>query len=238
VDSLESLRALAQEQYATFGGTGLYVAFFQGNKFDLEAWKQFISPFEGLCLTACGGFNCSSGHVCAWLVSAKEQEAVEPCTELAQRVGAWCVASSRVVSRGQPHPLDAWAAFIFMRARRETPCFLDPFCATVQALSEDLPEVTASRDFRSLKWCGTVYSFTSNQAPAVKMLVEAWRDGVPDVGDETLLQAIDPQAPPRKLADVFRGSPAWNTIIKAGVTKGTHRLTDPNKDSATAQIRP
>lgn len=81
-----------------------------------------------------------------------------------------------------------------------------------------------SPDFRSVNWFGTVYSFTGNQAAAVRVLWEAWEAGAPDVGDETLLSAVDPEAPPAKLAYVFNKHPAWGTLIVAGGSKGAHRL--------------
>lgn len=82
-----------------------------------------------------------------------------------------------------------------------------------------------STDFRSLKWRGRTYPFTAKQAPIVKLLYENWSQGTPDVGDETLLAAVDSEAPPPRLNSLFRGNPAWNTVIVAGATKGTHRLS-------------
>jgi hypothetical protein len=88
-------------------------------------------------------------------------------------------------------------------------------------------DVAHSIDFRSMRWSGTVYSFTANQAPVVRLLYEHWQGGTPDVGDETLLFSVDPEAPPARLSTLFRNHPAWGTMIVAGGSKGTHRLSTP-----------
>jgi hypothetical protein len=83
-----------------------------------------------------------------------------------------------------------------------------------------------SPDFRSVKWFGNDFGFTANQAAVVRVLWHAWAQGTPDVGDETVLAAVDEQAPPARLNTLFRDHPAWGTMIVAGTTKGTHRLTE------------
>jgi hypothetical protein len=101
----------------------------------------------------------------------------------------------------------------------------------LRSLAMDAPVPTArkidgqhSDDFRSIVWRGQSFSFTANQALVVRLLWQNYERCTPDVGDEALLNAIDPEAPPRKLTDVFRECAAWNTAIVAGETKGTHRL--------------
>jgi hypothetical protein len=84
-----------------------------------------------------------------------------------------------------------------------------------------------SDDFRSVKWLGVQYFFSANQAPVVRVLWEHWKRGTPDVGDTTLLSAVDPEAPPSRLNALFRNNSAWGTLIVPGETKGTHRLRDP-----------
>lgn len=91
----------------------------------------------------------------------------------------------------------------------------------------EVSSVRHSPDFRSVYWFGEPYSFTANQAPVVRMLYENWRAETFDVGDETLLAAVDSEAPPQRLSVLFRNSSAWNTMIVAGDTKGTHRLRQP-----------
>lgn len=88
--------------------------------------------------------------------------------------------------------------------------------------------VAHSTDFRSVRWFGTVYSFTSNQASVVRLLFDHWQAGTPDVGDETLLNSVDPEAPPARLNALFRAHPAWGTMIVSGGTKGVHRLSPPD----------
>lgn len=88
--------------------------------------------------------------------------------------------------------------------------------------------VAHSSDFRSIRWGGETYSFTERQAPVVEKLYEAWTNGAPDVGRETLLQAVDHAAPPSRLDNLFRDSLAWKTLIVQGGTRGTYRLKEPD----------
>jgi hypothetical protein len=82
-----------------------------------------------------------------------------------------------------------------------------------------------SRGFRTVKWFGTDYSFTANQAVVVKLLWEAWENGTPDVGQEDLRTEADIES---QLRHLFRDHPAWNRMIGPGKTKGTIRLHPPN----------
>lgn len=88
-----------------------------------------------------------------------------------------------------------------------------------------------SQDFRSGTWFGVEYSFTAQQAAAVRVLLAAFENGTPEVGGDTICLAIDEESPPNKLADVFRAKgkfhPAWNVMIVAGGTKGSYRLAAP-----------
>jgi hypothetical protein len=76
-------------------------------------------------------------------------------------------------------------------------------------------------------WYGADYTFTATQAAAVSQLWQAWQNGTPDVGDQTILESIGSQA--RRLLDLFRDGnemhPAWGTMIVDGGTKGAHRLS-------------
>lgn len=91
----------------------------------------------------------------------------------------------------------------------------------------DGEQPTHGPDFRSVKWFGSVYEFTAQQAACVKVLWEAWENGTPAVGDATVLETADSDA--ERLPLVFRNHPAWGTLIVEGQTKGTHRLADPPK---------
>jgi len=89
------------------------------------------------------------------------------------------------------------------------------------------PPPSHSPDFRSVNWYGVPYSFTANQAPAVRMLYEAYQSGAPEIGDDTLLAAIDPESQRDRLRDVFRDCDAWGTMIVEGSTRGSRRLARP-----------
>ena len=84
-----------------------------------------------------------------------------------------------------------------------------------------------SPDFRSVKWYGETYSFTASQAAVVRVLWEAWKQGTPDVGNQTLAAAVDEADKDRSVRDLFRDNPAWNSMIVAGGSKGSHRLAEP-----------
>ena len=83
-----------------------------------------------------------------------------------------------------------------------------------------------SPDFRSVRWFGKGYSFTGLQAAAVGVLWESWAKDAPEVGDAFLLAEANSES--KRLADIFKGHPAWNTIIAQGGTKGTRRLVAPS----------
>jgi hypothetical protein len=89
---------------------------------------------------------------------------------------------------------------------------------------QEQPEFTHSKDYRSVSWRGEQFSFSANQAAVIRELHEAWTNGTPELGHETLLQAVDKEAPPERLNVLFRGHPAWKTLIVDGKTKGSYRL--------------
>lgn len=82
-----------------------------------------------------------------------------------------------------------------------------------------------SVDFASVIWFGTSYAFTGSQARVVALLWRAWLDGVPNLRQETLLDAAGSVS--GRLANLFKGHPAWGTMIVPGAAKGTFRLADP-----------
>jgi hypothetical protein len=81
-----------------------------------------------------------------------------------------------------------------------------------------------SPDFRSVHWFGTDYTFTANQAACVKTLWQAWKNGTPGVGKETLLSDADART--ERVDHIFRDNPAWKTMICASA-KGVYRLCPP-----------
>jgi hypothetical protein len=89
------------------------------------------------------------------------------------------------------------------------------------------PRHTAhSEDFHSVSWYGQAYTFTHQQAAAVKLLWQAWENGTPDLGQAYLLEKIDSDG--SRLRDIFKGKdgmhPAWGTMIVES-KKGVFRLS-------------
>jgi hypothetical protein len=81
-----------------------------------------------------------------------------------------------------------------------------------------------SADFRSVHWFGADYTFTPTQAAVIRQLWEAWEDGTPGLGQETLLEGAGSTGD--RLRDVFRGSPAWGTLV-VPLGKGLFSLAPP-----------
>jgi hypothetical protein len=81
-----------------------------------------------------------------------------------------------------------------------------------------------SSDFRSAIWDDKQYSFTPTQAAIVRQLWEAMDNGMPDVGQETLLEGGGSQS--NKVGDLFRNHPAWGVMIRGGSSRGTFRLAE------------
>jgi len=89
---------------------------------------------------------------------------------------------------------------------------------------------THSDDFHSVIWFGTRYDFNATQSQVVRVLWENWEKGTPDVGKERLLEAIDPESRRDRVDTVFRGNPAWKTMIVPASRKGNYRLNEPKND--------
>lgn len=93
-------------------------------------------------------------------------------------------------------------------------------------------------DTRSGTWYGIECSFTPTQAPIVRLLLEAYEAGTPEVDAELLIgpgaftQAIrkvrdkKPSAA-KRVRDLFRRNPAWGKVIVPGTTRGTYHLKKP-----------
>jgi len=80
----------------------------------------------------------------------------------------------------------------------------------------------ASPGFRSVRWRGQRYTFSSRQAQAVQILHEAHQSGTPDVGQDHILEEVESRG--RRLRDLFKDHPAWKRLIVRGKGKGTFRL--------------
>jgi hypothetical protein len=93
------------------------------------------------------------------------------------------------------------------------------------------PDPTHSEDFHSVNWYGTVYSFSDTQAAVVALLWKAWENGSPEVGCSYLVENAveEPEDADQfyrkpKLSDIFKGHPAWGTLI-ASTRKGNYFLS-------------
>ena len=86
-----------------------------------------------------------------------------------------------------------------------------------------------SDDYRSVDWFGQFYQFSPTQGAIVAILWRHWENGVPEVSQDYLLEAVGSEA--NRLTDLFRGGrgrhPAWGTMIQPGSTRGTYRLVPP-----------
>lgn len=95
--------------------------------------------------------------------------------------------------------------------------------------------LVVGEDGRCVNWNGTLYSFGPRQGIAVRMLYEAWRKGVPDVGGDAILEAVDHASPPRSVSALFQPKSgnrkeeraAFGSLIVEGGTKGSYRLSPP-----------
>jgi hypothetical protein len=102
----------------------------------------------------------------------------------------------------------------------------EPATETVPA---ETPQVRHSTDFSEVEWFGVRYTFTKTQALAVSEWWTARENKTPAVRDETVITEIGSQNndKTRALRDLFKGHPAWGTMIVPGPRKGTHQLDEP-----------
>lgn len=105
------------------------------------------------------------------------------------------------------------------------------FVSTLDDVKPDTTRWAYGIDCRCVNWYGTLFSFTGTQAACVKVLVEHYKAGVPEVAEQTILSNEWVDSSQQRLAQVFdKGKhPAWGTMIKPGGTKGTFRLVKPNE---------
>lgn len=73
------------------------------------------------------------------------------------------------------------------------------------------PGVTHGADFAAVSWYGTLYTFTKKQRIIVASLWAAWEAGYHWLTQERLLE--DAESDCSRLRDLFRGHPAWGTMI-------------------------
>jgi hypothetical protein len=118
---------------------------------------------------------------------------------------------------GEMRPKDVAAILRRDYEQRERPGAASP--------REPLSPARRSPGCRSVHWFGTDYSFTGTQGAVVDMLWDAWEQRTPDVAHETLLR--EAQLDTTRLRVLFKGHPAWGTLIVPGRTRGTSRLQEP-----------
>ncbi len=99
--------------------------------------------------------------------------------------------------------------------------------ARLEGEQKPLPPARHSADFRWVHWYGTDYTFTKTQAACVKVLWEEMENGTPELDQQTILSAVDSES--QRLVDLFKGHPAWKTLIVAGTTTGAFRLANPEQ---------
>jgi hypothetical protein len=71
------------------------------------------------------------------------------------------------------------------------------------------------------------FFFGSTQAQVVRLLHQALQDGTPAMHQRRLLESSGSEC--QCLAHLFRGNPAWGTLIVPGPVRGTYRLSIPPK---------
>ena len=60
---------------------------------------------------------------------------------------------------------------------------------------------------------------------AIRILWNAGKNSTPEVGHDYILVEIGSDS--SRLRDIFKGHPAWNTMIVSGETAGSFRLFEP-----------
>jgi len=82
----------------------------------------------------------------------------------------------------------------------------------------DLSRPSHSPDFATVTWNGVVYTLTPKQRLIVALLWKAWEDGNTFLSGAYLLERADSDQ--SRMSHVFRGSPAWRTLVVPGELHG------------------
>lgn len=135
------------------------------------------------------------------------------CLELIQHL--------RTVLKARKNPFD-------LDEMRELSALIDDeYDRAINNLPDPPSDARHSFDFRSVKWFGTSYAFTKNQALCIKVLWESWENETLELDGLTVIAQA--KAAGNRLIDVFRGNPALGKMIIQGSTKGTYRLNPLSK---------
>ena len=86
---------------------------------------------------------------------------------------------------------------------------------------ESYAAIQFAPDYRQARIGQNGYPFTPKQADAIRAMYEAWRSGTARLSQQYILAAAESDQ--KRLAHLFRGHPAWGTLIK-GDGKGNYRL--------------
>jgi hypothetical protein len=96
----------------------------------------------------------------------------------------------------------------------------------------DPTRVSYSVDCRCVNWYGTIHTFTPTQAACVKVLIEHFRGGIPEVGEDGILTCEWVDTSQKQLVYVFGNGKhsAWGTMIVPGSKKGMFCLAVQRKE--------
>ena len=84
-----------------------------------------------------------------------------------------------------------------------------------------------SEDYRTVRCGSHSFDFTKKQSSAVQELFETSRAGTKSLGNDSLLKACGSDQ--KQISRVFRGNPAWGTLIVPAPGQGMYRLADPTE---------
>ena len=87
---------------------------------------------------------------------------------------------------------------------------------------EPVPGFRLSDDGRSANLHDRTFGLTTQQTQVVEMLLDAYLNRTPDLGQAYILERIGSTS--EELRDTFRGNDAWGALIVPGSTRGTFRL--------------
>lgn len=82
-----------------------------------------------------------------------------------------------------------------------------------------------SEDFTTLVWRGETFHFSKAQSRVIARLWQAWINGTPSVSTSMLLEVAGSSG--TRLRDVFKGHPAWGTVIVKDGARGSVQMPDP-----------
>lgn len=97
----------------------------------------------------------------------------------------------------------------------------------LQASHPSPAPIAVSIDGRSARWFGQLLEFTPQQAAVTRLLWDAYQNGTPTIGGETILAHIEAGSGTR-VQHIFDNSrhPAWGTFIIAGGPRNSFRISE------------